>query len=65
VQPPLDWGCKPSNAAKQAEIQREFVELVRRGAGLVDEKALSKSLQGGREAYRQELALSRSHGMKL
>ncbi|WP_231551300.1 hypothetical protein, partial [Acidithiobacillus ferrivorans] len=54
-----------SNAAKQAEIQREFVELVQRGAGLVDEKALSKSLQGGREAYRQEKALSRSQGMRL
>ena len=55
-----------SNAAKQAENQREFVELVQRGAGLgVDEKALSKSLQGGREAYRQEKALSRSQGMKL
>jgi len=56
------------NAAKQAEIQREFVELVQRGVGLgVDEKALSKSLQGGREAYRQEeeLELSRSRGMKL
>ena len=53
-----------SNAAKQAENQREFVELVQRGAGLgVDEKALSKSLQGGREAYRQEKALSRSKGM--
>lgn len=52
------------NAAKQAEIQREFVELVQRGAGLgVDEKALSKSLQGGREAYRQEKALSNSKGM--
>ncbi|MHB1705214.1 MAG: hypothetical protein ACYCSH_04070 [Acidithiobacillus sp.] len=52
------------NAAKQAEIQREFMELVQRGVGLgVDEKALSKSLQGGREAYRQEKALSRSKGM--
>ena len=54
------------NAAKQAEIQREFVELVQRGAGLgVDEKALSKSLQGGREAYRQEQekALSNSKGL--
>ena len=55
-----------SNAGKQTEIQREFVELVQRGVGLgVDEKALSKSLQGGREAYRQEKALSRSQGMKL
>ncbi|CDQ11689.1 Putative relaxase/mobilization nuclease domain-containing protein (plasmid) [Acidithiobacillus ferrivorans] len=55
-----------SNAGKQTEIQREFVELVQRGAGLgVDEKALSKSLQGGREAYRQEKALSRSQGMRL
>ena len=54
------------NAAKQAENQREFVELVQRGVGLgVDEKALSKSLQDGREAYRQEKALSRSQGMKL
>ena len=54
------------NAAKQAENQREFVELVRRGAALgVDEKALSKSLQGGRAAYRQEKALSRSRGMEL
>lgn len=55
-----------SNAGKQAEIQREFVELVQRGAGLgVDEKALSKSLQGGREAYRQEQekALSNSKGL--
>ncbi len=51
-----------SNAAKQAEIQREFVELVQRGAGLgVDEKALSKSLQGGREAYRQEQEKARSN----
>ncbi|MDD5471147.1 MAG: MobA/MobL family protein [Sideroxydans sp.] len=55
-----------SNAGKQIEIQREFVELIQRGAGLgVDEKALSKSLQGGREAYRQEKALSRSRGMEL
>ncbi|MDA8182768.1 MAG: MobA/MobL family protein [Acidithiobacillus sp.] len=56
-------GC---NAGKQAEIQREFVELVQRGAGLgVDGKALSKSLQGGREAYRQEQkkALSNSKGI--
>ena len=56
------------NAAKQTEIQREFVELVRRGAGLgVDEKALSESMQGGRAAYRQELARvrSRSRGMGL
>ncbi|MHB1604701.1 MAG: hypothetical protein ACYCSC_13260, partial [Acidithiobacillus ferrooxidans] len=54
-----------SNAGKQTEIQREFVELVQRGAGLgVDGKALSKSLQGGREAYRQEKALSNSQGMK-
>ncbi len=55
-----------SNAAKQAQIQREFVELVQRGAGLgVDEKALSKSLQGGREAYRQEQekALSNNKGL--
>ncbi|MHB1495720.1 MAG: hypothetical protein ACYCUY_09795 [Acidithiobacillus sp.] len=53
------------NAAKQVENQREFVELVQRGVGLVDEKALSKSLQGGREAYRQEQekALSSSKGM--
>ena len=55
-----------SNAMKQAEDQREFVELVRRGVGLgVDEKALSQSMQGGREAYRQELARSRSRGMEL
>ncbi|MDX5936683.1 LPD7 domain-containing protein [Acidithiobacillus thiooxidans] len=53
-----------SNAGKQTEIQREFVELVQRGAGLgVDEKALSKSLQGGREVYRQEKAHSNSQGM--
>ena len=55
-----------SNAAKQAEIQREFVELVQRGAGLgVNEKALSKSLQDGREAYRQEQekALSNNKGL--
>ena len=55
-----------SNAAKQAQIQREFVELVQRGVGLgVDEKALSKSLQGGREAYRQEQekALSNNKGL--
>ena len=55
-----------SNAAKQVENQREFVELVQRGVGLgVDEKALSQSMQDGREAYRQEKALSRSQGMKL
>ena len=53
-----------SNAGKQIEIQREFVELVQRGVSLgVDEKALSKSVQGGREAYRQEKALSSSKGM--
>ena len=53
-----------SNAAKQAKNQREWVELVQRGAGLgVDEKALSKSLQGGRAAYRQEVARSRGPGM--
>ena len=52
------------NAAKQAENQREFVELVQRGVGLgVDEKALSQSMQDGREAYRQEKALSNSKGM--
>ncbi len=53
-----------SNAAKQAENQREFVELVQRGAGLgVDEKALSESMQSGRAAYRQEQVRSRSRGM--
>ncbi len=68
---PIRWAAgrrqaAVSNTAKQAEIQREFVELVQRGAGLgVDEKALSKSLQGGREAYRQELQRSRSRGMEL
>lgn len=57
-----------NHAAKQAENQREFVKLVQRGAGLgVDEKALSQSLQDGREAYRQEKAVSHSHsrGMGL
>ncbi len=54
------------NAAKQAENQREFVGLVQRGVELgIDEKALSKSMQDGREAYRQELARSRSRGMGI
>ncbi|MHB8202005.1 MAG: hypothetical protein ACYDC7_07945 [Acidithiobacillus ferrivorans] len=44
------------------------MELVQCGVGLgVDEKALSKSLQEGREAYRQEQeqekALSNSKGL--
>ncbi|MDA8114352.1 MAG: hypothetical protein M0Z43_06450, partial [Acidithiobacillus sp.] len=44
-----------SNAVKQAEMQREFGELVQRGVDLgVDEKALSQSLQRGRVAYREE-----------
>lgn len=54
-----------SNAVKQAEIQREFVELVRQGSGVgVDEKVLSKSVQRGRVAYREEQQYSRpGHGM--
>ncbi|MBN6742741.1 hypothetical protein JKG47_19990, partial [Acidithiobacillus sp. MC6.1] len=55
-----------STVAKQAEIQREFGKLVQRGAELgLDEKALSQSLQKGRDAYQQELARSRSRGMGL
>ncbi|MBN6742507.1 hypothetical protein JKG47_18715, partial [Acidithiobacillus sp. MC6.1] len=59
------WAEKVGNSAvKQVEIQRKLAELVQRGVGFgVDEKALSKSLQGGREAYRQELARSSSLGM--
>lgn len=60
------WMEKGGSAAQQAEWQRTFADLVERGAGLgVDEKALGKSLQGGREAYRQTLARSRSRGMGL
>ena len=53
-----------SDTAKQAESQREFAALVQRGAGLgVDEKALSESMQSGREAYHQEQARARNRGM--
>lgn len=54
------------SVTQQAEWQKEFAAAVQLGGQLgVDEKALGKSLQGGREAYRQTLARSRSRGMGL
>ena len=54
------------SVTQQAEWQKEFAAAVQLGGQLgVDEKALGKSLQGGREAYRQTLARSRGRGMEL
>ncbi|BDB15988.1 MobA/MobL family protein [Acidithiobacillus ferrooxidans] len=53
-----------SNPVQQERNRQEWANLVQRGAGLgVDEKALSQALQGGRAAYRQEVARSRGPGM--
>ena len=57
-------GRQAEKAGSNAGTQREWADLVQRGVVLgVDEKALSQSLQGGRKAYRQEVALSRSRGI--